>query len=97
LDEIITRKEFEVINADLFQLIPNGLNQVLRDSGLKKSQISRVIISGGSSRIPRVIQDIENFFGDKSLFTLTPDESIAFGSVIANITSRSISEARNAL
>ena len=53
-DEVITRARFEDLCADLFKKTLEPVKQVLKDSGMKKTEIDEVILVGGSTRIPKV-------------------------------------------
>jgi heat shock protein 5 len=76
--EILTRSRFEELNADLFQKTMIPVQNVIRDSGLSKSEIDDVILVGGSSGIPKIQQLIRNFFNEKQ-----PSKSINLEDAIA--------------
>lgn len=81
--ETITRARFEELNAELFRSTLKPIDQVLKDSGLKKSEIHEVVMVGGSSRIPKIQQLVKDFFGGKELAKgINPDEAVAYGAAI---------------
>jgi len=68
---------------DLFRKCIPPVEQVLKDSGLSKSQINEVVLVGGSTRIPKVIQLITDFFGGKEPNrSINPDEAVAYGAAV---------------
>lgn len=79
----ITRDTFEKLNADLFQRILEPINQALRNAKLDQSQIHEVLIVGGSTRIPKVRQVLQDFFRGKELNTsVDTDEAVARGAAV---------------
>merc|ERR1712054_430238 len=78
--ETLTRARFEEINNDLFRNTLGTVQQVLEDSGLKKSKIDEIVLVGGSTRIPKIHQLIKNFFNGKEPNRgIDPDEAVAYG------------------
>jgi len=63
----LTRAKFEDLCADLFNRTLLPLEQVLRDAKVAKEEVDEVVLVGGSTRIPRVQQLLQNFFGGKEL------------------------------
>ena len=61
------RKEFEEINKDLFNKIMVKLDKVIQKSGLEKSEISKFILVGGSSKIPKIKTFLNNYFNKTDL------------------------------
>ena len=79
----ITRAKFEEINMDLFKKCFTPLENVLKDSGLGKSQIHEIVLVGGSTRIPKVQQMLKDYFNGKTLNkSINPDEAVAYGAAV---------------
>lgn len=79
----MTRDQFESLNADLFEetLIP--VKQALTDANLTACDIDKVVLVGGSSRIPKIRSLLEDMFGvDKVCADLHPDEAVSIGAAI---------------
>ena len=83
LSETITRARFEELCNDLFKKTLEPVQQVLDDSGMKKSEIDEVVLVGGSTRIPKVQQLIKDFFNGKEPNRgINPDEAVAYGAAV---------------
>jgi endoplasmic reticulum chaperone BiP len=80
--ETLTRAKFEELNNDLFKKTLKPVEQVLKDSKLKKSEIDDIVLVGGSTRIPKVQNMLEEFFGKKARKEVNPDEAVAFGAAV---------------
>ncbi|KAK9461715.1 heat shock protein 70 family [Lipomyces oligophaga] len=81
--ETLTRAKFEELNQDLFKKTLKPVEQVLKDAGLKKTEIDDVVLVGGSTRIPKVQQLLEEFFdGKKASKGINPDEAVAYGAAV---------------
>jgi len=78
----LTRAKFEQLSDTLFQRCLKPCEQALKDSGLNSSQIDEVILVGGSTRIPKVQEIVEKFFGKKPNKGVNPDEVVAIGAAI---------------
>eukprot|EP01120_Amphizonella_sp_Union-15-10_P007618 TRINITY_DN258_c0_g1_i2.p1 TRINITY_DN258_c0_g1~~TRINITY_DN258_c0_g1_i2.p1 ORF type:complete len:670 (-),score=190.96 TRINITY_DN258_c0_g1_i2:99-2108(-) len=79
----ITRARFEELNMDLFRGCIEPVEKVLRDSKIDKRQIHEVVLVGGSTRIPKVQQLLQDFFNGKELNkSINPDEAVAYGAAI---------------
>lgn len=79
----ITRSHFEEMNADLFKRTLDPVQKALRDAKLDKSQISDLVLVGGSSRIPKVQELLQNFFSGKHLNKdINPEEAVAYGAAV---------------
>jgi len=79
----ITRARFEELNIDLFRKCISPVEQVLRDSKLDKRTIHEVVLVGGSTRIPKVQQLLQDFFNGKELNkSINPDEAVAYGAAV---------------
>mmetsp|Transcript_26514 Transcript_26514/g.56963 ORF Transcript_26514/g.56963 Transcript_26514/m.56963 type:complete len:469 (-) Transcript_26514:32-1438(-) len=73
----LSRAKFEELNLDLFKKTLTPVTQVLKDSGLSKSQLDQIILVGGSTRIPKVQSLLSDFFGGKKLNkSINPDEAV---------------------
>ncbi|KAK9820441.1 hypothetical protein WJX72_010404 [[Myrmecia] bisecta] len=76
----ITRTQFEELNMDMFNDCMNCVARTLQDARLDKSEVHEVVLVGGSSRIPKVQQLLQHFFGGKEMCTcFDPDEAVARG------------------
>ncbi|XP_048324409.2 heat shock cognate 70 kDa protein 2 [Ziziphus jujuba] len=86
----ITRAKFEELNMDLFKKCMEPVEKCLKDAKMDKSNVHDVVLVGGSIRIPKVQQLLQNFFNGKELCkSVNPDEAVVYGaSVLAAILSR---------
>ena len=82
LDMTITRAKFNELTADLVAATMGPVKQALSDSGLSASQIDKVLMVGGSSRIPAVNDAVKNFMGKEPFKGINPDECVAVGAAI---------------
>merc|ERR1712217_718915 len=81
--ETLTRARFEELNNDLFRKTLKPVATVLKDSGLKKSEVDEVVLVGGSTRIPKVQKLVKDFFNGKEPNRgVNPDEAVAFGAAV---------------
>ena len=78
----LTRAEFDRITSDLVEATMGPTKQVLRDSGLSASQIDKVLLVGGSTRIPAVQDAVKKFLGKEPFKGINPDECVAIGAAI---------------
>jgi molecular chaperone DnaK len=78
----LTRSKFEQLADELVQRTLEPCKKALDDAGLSKSEIDEVILVGGSTRIPRIQQAVEEFFGKKPNKGVNPDEVVAIGASI---------------
>lgn len=78
----LTRAKFEQLSDKLFERCLKPCEQALKDAGLSTSQIDEVILVGGSTRIPKVQEIVEKFFGKKPNKGVNPDEVVAVGAAI---------------
>jgi molecular chaperone DnaK len=78
----LTRAKFEQLSDSLIERCLKPCEQALKDAGLKPSEISEVILVGGSTRIPKVQEIVEKFFGRKPSKGVNPDEVVAVGAAI---------------
>jgi len=81
--ETLTRARFEELNNDLFRKTLKPVATVLKDGGLKKSEVDEVVLVGGSTRIPKIQKLVKDFFGGKDPNRgINPDEAVAFGAAV---------------
>ena len=79
----ITRAKFEDLCMDLFKRCLAPVEQVLKDAKMSKSQINEVILVGGSTRIPKIQQLLQEYFNGKELNkSINPDEAVAYGAAV---------------
>ena len=78
----LTRAKFEQLCDDLIKACIEPCRQALKDAGMQASDINEVILVGGSSRIPAVQAEVEQFFGRKPSKGVNPDEVVAVGASI---------------
>jgi molecular chaperone DnaK len=78
----LTRAKFEQLADRLFERCLKPCEAALKDAGLSASQIDEVILVGGSTRIPKVQEMVEKFFGKKPHKGVNPDEVVAIGAAI---------------
>ena len=75
----LTRAKFNELTADLVDATMAPVRQALSDSGLNKSEINKVLMVGGSSRIPAVQEAVKSFMGTEPFKGINPDECVAIG------------------
>lgn len=81
--ETLTRAKFEELNMDLFKKTIKPVEQVLKDAKVKKDEVDDIVLVGGSTRIPKVVSLIEEYFnGKKASKGINPDEAVAFGAAV---------------
>ncbi|MEY2918415.1 MAG: molecular chaperone DnaK [Bacteroidota bacterium] len=78
----LTRAKFEALADKLFERCLKPCEAALKDAGMNTSEIDEVIMVGGSSRIPKVLEIVEKFFGKKPNRGGNPDEVVAVGAAI---------------
>ena len=79
----ITRARFEELCGDLFRSCLEPVEKVMLDAKMDKKSVDEVVLVGGSTRIPKVRQLIQNFFGGKELCqSINPDEAVAYGAAV---------------
>ena len=82
LDITLTRAKFNELTADLVERTIGPMQTALKDAGLTASQIDRVILVGGSTRIPAVQDAVKNVTGKEPFKGINPDECVAIGAAI---------------
>ena len=78
----LTRAKFNELTADLVESTMGPVRQALSDSGLKTSDINKVLMVGGSSRIPAVQEAVKKFIGKEPFKGINPDECVAIGAAL---------------
>ena len=81
-DATLTRAEFEKITADLVAATLEPCRKALSDAGLSVSEIDKVLLVGGSTRIPAVQEAVKKFTGKEPFKGINPDECVAIGAAI---------------
>ncbi|CAD1809272.1 Endoplasmic reticulum chaperone BiP [Candida parapsilosis] len=81
--ETLSRAKFEELNMASFRKTLKPVEQVLKDGNVKKSDIDDIVLVGGSTRIPKVQELLEQFFdGKKASKGINPDEAVAYGAAV---------------
>jgi molecular chaperone DnaK len=78
----LSRSKFEQLSDELVRRSMEPCKKALQDAGLSASQVDEVILVGGSTRIPRIQEEVEKFFGKKPSKGVNPDEVVAIGAAI---------------
>jgi molecular chaperone DnaK len=78
----LTRAKLEALVDDLIQKTIDPCRNALKDAGLKASEIQEVILVGGMTRMPKVIETVKQFFGKEPNRSVNPDEVVAVGAAI---------------
>ena len=78
----LSRSQFEKLTDDLVKRSMAPVARALKDAGLTVSDIDEVILVGGSTRMPRIAEEVEKFFGKKASKGVNPDEVVAIGAAI---------------
>ena len=78
----LSRAKFEQLVDDLVRRTLEPCRKAVQDAGVNVSQIDEVILVGGSTRIPRIVDEVEKFFGKKPSKGVNPDEVVAVGAAI---------------
>ncbi|MDQ2772614.1 MAG: molecular chaperone DnaK [Bacteroidota bacterium] len=78
----LSRSKFEQLADDLVRRSMEPVKKAMQDAGLSTSDIDEVILVGGSTRIPRIQEEVEKFFGKKPSKGVNPDEVVAIGAAI---------------
>ena len=79
----ITRARFEELCHDLFRKTFEPVEKVMKDSGIPKSKIDEIVLVGGSTRIPKIQNQLSDYFNGKQLNkSINPDEAVAYGAAV---------------
>ncbi|XP_034662911.1 endoplasmic reticulum chaperone BiP-like [Drosophila subobscura] len=83
LDHTLTRAKFEELNQELFRSTLQPVQTVLEDAQLQKTDVDEIVLTGGSTRIPKIQQLVEDYFDGKQLSrSINADEAVACGAAI---------------
>ncbi len=82
LDVDVTKQKFDALTADLVQATVVPMQNAMKDAGLSYSDIDKVILVGGSTRIPAVIDEVRKVTGKEPFKGINPDECVAIGAAI---------------
>ena len=82
LDMTLTRAKFEELTADLVEKTMGPTRQALQDAGLTPDKIDKVLLVGGSTRIPAVQEAVRKYLGKEPFKGINPDECVAIGAAI---------------
>ena len=82
LNVTLSRAKFNDLTADLVEATMGPLKQAIKDSGLSMNEIHKVLLVGGSTRIPAVQDAVKNFIGKEPFKGINPDECVAIGASI---------------
>ena len=82
LDLTLSRAKFNELTASLVESTMGPVKQALNDSGLSKNEINKVLLVGGSTRIPAVQDAIKDFMGQEPFKGINPDECVAMGAAL---------------
>ena len=82
LDLTLTRAQFNQMTSDLVEKTMGPVRQAMSDSGLSMNEIDKILLVGGSTRIPAVQEAIEKFSGKKPFKGINPDECVAMGAAL---------------
>ncbi|MGX7687104.1 molecular chaperone DnaK [Flectobacillus roseus] len=78
----LSRAKFEQLADTLIQRMLEPCRRAMKNSGYSNSDIDEVILVGGSTRIPRVVEEVEKFWGKKASKGVNPDEAVAIGAAV---------------
>ncbi len=82
LEATLTRAKFNEMTADLVEATMNPVRQAISDSGLSVGEIDKVLMVGGSSRIPAVQEAVQKYLGKEPFKGINPDECVAIGAAL---------------
>ena len=82
LDVTLTRAKFNELTGHLVDATLGPVRQAMSDAGLKPSDLAKVLMVGGSSRIPAVVEAVKNFTGSEPFKGINPDECVAMGAAL---------------
>lgn len=78
----MTRAKFEMLCSKDFKKCIHPITKILEDAELTKEDIDDVVLVGGSTRIPKIQQMLQEYFGDKAKKSINPDEAVAYGAAV---------------
>ena len=82
LDVTLTRAKFNELTGHLVDATMGPVRQAMSDAGLKPADLAKVLMVGGSSRIPAVVEAVKNFTGSEPFKGINPDECVAMGAAL---------------
>ena len=82
LQKTLSRAKFEQMTDDLFERTKDPCRKALKDAGVTSDKIDNVLLVGGSTRMPKVLQIIKEIFGKEASKSVNPDEAVAMGAAI---------------
>jgi molecular chaperone DnaK len=82
LELTLSRAKFQEISADLLAACKGPFEQAIKDAGLTKAQVERVVLVGGSTRMPAVVDLVKELTGEDPQKGVNPDEAVAIGAAI---------------
>ena len=82
LDVDLTRQKFDALTADLVEKTSEPMRLAMRDAGLSYSDLDKIILVGGSTRIPAVIEKVKQITGKEPFKGINPDECVAIGAAV---------------
>ena len=82
LDADLTRQKFDALTADLVEKTSEPMRLAMKDAGLTYADIDKVILVGGSTRIPAVVEKVKQITGKEPFKGINPDECVAIGAAI---------------
>jgi len=82
LDITLTRAKFDELTADLVEMTMGPTRQAMQDAGLTPDKIDKILLVGGSTRIPAVQEAVKKYFGKEPFKGINPDECVAIGAAI---------------
>src|SRR5438445_7556103 len=82
LNKILARREFEQMVEDLIQKTIDPVNDALKSAGLRPGQIDEVVLVGGQTRMPRVVEAVQRVFSKEPNRNINPDEVVAIGAAV---------------
>eukprot|EP00467_Chlorarachnion_reptans_P019215 CAMPEP_0114498984 /NCGR_PEP_ID=MMETSP0109-20121206/7168_1 /TAXON_ID=29199 /ORGANISM="Chlorarachnion reptans, Strain CCCM449" /LENGTH=655 /DNA_ID=CAMNT_0001676507 /DNA_START=238 /DNA_END=2205 /DNA_ORIENTATION=+ len=92
----LSRAKFEELNADLFKKTLKPVRDVLKNTGLRKEEIDEVVLVGGSTRIPKVQNMLQEFFrGKEPNRNINPDEAVAYGAAMLGAVIGGVDQSKN--
>ena len=86
LDIALSRPQFEMMTGDLLSRTVTPVQNALRDAGISASQLGKVLLVGGSTRMPAVERQVRELLGKEPSHSLNPDECVALGAAIQGAT-----------
>lgn len=81
--DVLTRARFEALSQKTFERIMSPIGEVLRNAGVSKDRVDEIVLVGGTTRIPKIQQQLSTYFNGKDLCkSINPDECVAYGAAV---------------